>query len=507
MLNFLEFENEEFLIPKEDICIEYKTCENELPKTFWETYSAFANTNGGIIVLGVKELNHGGPYKITGVKNPTKIKTDLWNAVHNKQKVSSNIIDTDDVIELTFFGKKVIQVRVREAGHEKKPIYIDNNRGKSFTRTDDGDRKLTDEQYKYLIVDSRNNIDTELLENYDINDLNLDTVNEYRKLMIENTGNTDLESVSEFEFLCNIGVFKKDRNKGDGNYYLTTGGLLFFGKYNSIIDRFNKFQLDYFKKKSSLDTDWLDRVSTGDMNFPELNIFSFYKIVLEKMKLNVPDKYIQTQELTRGSYRADLLLSWKEALVNSLMHAYFDGEKPIKIVDYDDYVEFYNPGFMKVSKEEFIHGSYSVARNPIIANLFRKVGIAEKAASGGPRIFDSASKYHLRVPDIINDFESTKIQIWKVDLIESFKELNEIEIEIIKLIMDSPFMKFKEIKENFPNSSEYKIRNILYELVDKKYISITGQGRSTAYIVNRNQEAGIVGFKRILKRIESDLYN
>lgn len=167
--------------------------------------------------------------------------------------------------------------------------------GKAYIRTGDGDRVATKEQLKYFTVESQSEIDTHLLPStYTIEDLDAESIKEYRKI-IEEKGIINTNSqLSDQDFLYSIGVFRKDRLSNSNEYHLTDGGLLFFGKYISITDRFPRFQLDYQQYNSDNSTNWNDRVSAGDMNYPTLNIFSFYNLVLTKIEANVPDPFIQT---------------------------------------------------------------------------------------------------------------------------------------------------------------------------------------------------------------------
>ena len=48
-INNLEAENQD---------IECKQCKRILPKDLWSTYSAFANTHGGKIILGITEIKN-----------------------------------------------------------------------------------------------------------------------------------------------------------------------------------------------------------------------------------------------------------------------------------------------------------------------------------------------------------------------------------------------------------------------------------------------------------------
>lgn len=214
------------MLETENIQLEYKTSSDKLPKSFWETYSAFANTKGGFIVLGVSE-NRKGNFKIVGVENQEKIRTDLLNLVCDKTKVSTNLIDETNITILQFEGKTTINIEIPEASFMQKPVYLNNSKENCYIRLGDGDHKATPAQFKYMIANSSDEMDSELLDNYTVDDLNVVDIETYRSIIIKNTGDQSLQNLTYSEFLFNIGATKIDYSNANRKQKLTIAGLLF----------------------------------------------------------------------------------------------------------------------------------------------------------------------------------------------------------------------------------------------------------------------------------------
>ena len=478
--------------------LEYKKAKNALPDSFWETYSAFANTNGGKIILGIDEKNED-PYQ--GVNDPQKIRDNLFALVANKQKVSCNLLTDNDIeyVSIPDKERQLMVITIREASSDQKPVHLKNDFRESYKRIGEGDVKLDKEELKYLMASSHDDIDSELLTNYDENDLNIETIKEYKNLLVELSGNTKYINMPLRAFLTEIGVFKKDRT--DGIYKLTAGGLLFFGKYNSIISRYPKFQLDYFEKDNSLSTRWNDRVSTGDMMYPDLNMYDFFNLAYKKLTATTNDRFeLNDESAHRLPFKKDLSESIREALVNCLMHAYYDFDSPIVITAYNDFYEFKNPGKMKISIPEFIHGGTSKTRNSTISSLFRRIGMSEKAGSGGPKIFDVSEKYKLKIPEVTTTFDSTIVTIWKVDLLSSYRNISKDEKTILKYIIENGNISKNDVIEN-NLMTEYKFRENLKTLQNKRYIEIVGKGRSTKYVLPRTSSEQYHIIKQQIKNL------
>ena len=128
---------------KENNRIEAKKAIGGLPLSLWETYSAFANTLGGIILLGVEECSDKSLHAVD-LPDPDWLVKDFWDIVNDPRKVSVNILAEDDVCIREINGKHIISITVPRAKDADKPVYIN---GSPFTgtykRNGDGDYRCS----------------------------------------------------------------------------------------------------------------------------------------------------------------------------------------------------------------------------------------------------------------------------------------------------------------------------------------------------------------------------
>ena len=81
---------------RENNRIEAKRALGGLPQSIWETYSAFANTLGGIILLGVEEDKDGSLYPID-LPDPGRLVRDFWEQVNDPRRTNVNILSAGHV--------------------------------------------------------------------------------------------------------------------------------------------------------------------------------------------------------------------------------------------------------------------------------------------------------------------------------------------------------------------------------------------------------------------------
>jgi predicted HTH transcriptional regulator len=90
--------------------------QGELPKSFFESYSAMANTYGGVIFLGIEEKPKG-KFSVTGIAITERVLKTLWDGLNNRQQISNNLL-TDDMVEvIEIQGKQVIRIQVPRGDH------------------------------------------------------------------------------------------------------------------------------------------------------------------------------------------------------------------------------------------------------------------------------------------------------------------------------------------------------------------------------------------------------
>ena len=292
-------------------------------------------------MLGVEErFDKDEKFDISGVESVEKMLKDFWSTI-NGNKVSKNILMEENVEVININHKKVIKIEVPRASYIDKPIYLNNNPyNGTYKRNYEGDYKCSQDEVNAMFRDaSEKGFDSSILEYYDMDDLDMPTVNRYRNRFSVINLNHAWHNLSDEEFLIQLGAMDKDRKTK--KVWLTVAGLLMFGKSVSIRSYFPYFDLDYLKMVDVDEDLRYNERFTIDGRW-ESNLFNFFTVVINKLSEDIPIPF-----KLNGITRIDdtpVHRAIREAFVNAIVHGDYSVQGTLRIKKFKDRFEFYNPG-------------------------------------------------------------------------------------------------------------------------------------------------------------------
>ena len=371
---------------KENSEVEYKSAAGGFPKVeFWRSFSALANTNGGTIVLGVKEKNHKFTPDGLSEELIAKYRKQFWDDAHNKSCVNIPLLVESDIEEIkTDGGQYLLVFRIPRAQYDLRPIHLTLTPfGHTYKRRDEGDYLCSDDEIKQMYSDANNmraSADSRILRGYSMDDIDIPTLHQYRRAYDIKHENHPWTELDDKKFLEIIGAYRKDRATSTEGF--TVAGMLMFGKTNSITDPecCQEFFPDYREHLSDdLQVRWTNRIYPDGTW--EANLYQFFTRVLPLLQHALPVPFsLDNNQMRNNTTTAHVAL--REAFANSLIHAAYTVRGNIVIDRYFDRIVLSNPGTMLISMEEYYEGGHSVCRNPVIQKMFVFLGIGEKGGTG-----------------------------------------------------------------------------------------------------------------------------
>ena len=396
---------DELLQNKESSDLEFKSAKGGFPRSFWETYSSFANTDGGAIVFGIKEKN--AQFFLDGLteEQVKKYEKDFFNTMHNKGSVNIALLNENDVQAVKFGEAYFLFFYIPRVDRSLRPVYcgLDPYVG-TYRRDLEGDYHCSREEVNSMFADANltSPVDGRILKNFTIEDLDENSIKQYRRRFEQWNPDHVWNALPEDKFLEKLNVFRKDRKTGE--YGLTYAGLLMFGTYSAIMDENPNFFPDYQEIQDPKDR-WVNRICP-DGNW-ESNLFQFYSRVLPILQNFLPKPFILEGNQRKTETPAHVAV--REALTNALVHADYTENASLNIYKYPNKMVFANPGVMLISLKQYYKGGESVCRNKYLQTMFTFLGSAEKAGSGADKIIHGWEKQNWKRPYIEEKSKPNKV--------------------------------------------------------------------------------------------------
>ncbi len=418
-----------------------------------KTISAFANTSGGVIIIGVSNGK-----QIVGI--------DLND--ENLQRITNGIIDHLNIspeIETVKINDKLLLII--KVGKSNIPISF---RGRYYKRAGNTTREMNFEELKrFFQRDLRwerlserefrfDDIDEKTVRNF------LSSAKAKGRLTVF-SGNEPLEEIFE-----RLGLMEKG--------HINNAGMLLFGENPQKYFGHAKVRVVCLKD---------DVTIIGD-RWIEGNLFKQFAETEEAIK-----NFINVRYEIKGFEREDIwdypLEAIREGIANALLHRDYLRPINVQIKVYDDRMRIFNVGGLpdEWDTEKILSSHSSMPRNPIIFHIFYLAGIVENVGSGIERMFKALKHAGLPDPKITASHSEFELMFMKDIYTEEYLRnlgLNERQIELIKYIKNHGVITLLTARNLIPTVSEKTLYRDLQDLVKKEILKEMGdkKGRKYAFL-------------------------
>ena len=421
--------------------IEFKEKVND---NFFKSLSAFANTDGGCILLGVSDDKsiEGFNGQQEGVIN------QIIDCLGIQPKIEVENIES----------KEILLVKVEKSNNliAYKNIY--------YKRIGNTTRVMPQNEIRELLLEG---ISWESQTgSFTTEDIDENTVREFVKYGIS-TGrlpsipdNETIESILE-----KLGLIIDDK--------ITNAGILLFGKNPQKYFINANIRVGAFKGNDAT-TIISDKLIDG-------NLFEQVTKAEEAIKFAINVKYSITGKTSERQEIWDYPLSAiRETLLNSIVDRdYFDKTSPIQIKIFKDWLWFYNPGELvdDLTVENLKTSHPSKTRNPLIASIFYRAGFIEKFGSGIDRIMNACRKEVIPQPEFIEECGGFSVKFKK-----EFAQLNERQNKALSVIKEKGLISNSEYQEITGATRETSKRDLAL-MLKFGILHKIGEGKTTKYSV------------------------
>lgn len=382
-------EAKEIIAKGEGLNVEFKSCQNEIGNSVYETVCSFLNHSGGYIFIGVNDEK-----EIIGVnkKNSDLMKKNFVNVINDPNLLSPKAYITPEELEID--GKLIIYAKVEESQ------YVHRFKHKFYDRNNDADTNVTDNPSLVASLFSRK--DTQSYENklvsmLDMDDLDDKTFDYCRKLVAMRNDTHAWIDLSNEELLKSCGLMAKDPLTG--KYGIKMAALLLFGKDESIASFIPAYRFEALYRNRSyerfLKNEVEDSVRYDDRVTVRTNLIKAYSALMEFAYKHLPEKfYLQDNTTQRGDLRSNI---FREIVANLCVHREYASNEAGLFEIFSERVRTSNATKFTSSLKI---GSISIddlenyTKNPLLFKVFRELGWGEELGSGCRNIKKFAPLYY-----------------------------------------------------------------------------------------------------------------